>query len=247
MLTFQEDSEASTVENRILGSPPDNAFVVKWRKAGSGVWTFEVNACFFEQVMKTAGIGASDFRSASPPRFVINRRLEWLCGLLIQETEQGYPSGRLYFESLATALVIAVASQIDQPLTEDGNLGANQRRIQRAVAMVEAKFADRLTCEEMARAAGLSRFHFSRLFSLSMGISPHEYLKRYRLEHAQKLLLNPEEARSLADVAAACGFADQAHLARLFRRAYGVSPSGFRREHIETKTKSTDVLYGRPA
>jgi len=45
-----------------------------------------------------------------------------------------------------------------------------------------------------------------------MGISPHEYLVRYRLKHAQKLLLNPEEGRSLADVAAACGFADQAHL-----------------------------------
>ena len=81
---------------------------------------------------------------------MINRRLEWLCGLLIQETEQGYPSGRLYFESLATALVIAVASQIDQQLPEADNLEAQQRRIQRTVALVAAKFADGLTCEEMA-------------------------------------------------------------------------------------------------
>ena len=124
-----------------------------------------------------------------------------------------------------------MASQIDPQLPDAGILEAQQRRIQRAVALVAAKFVDRLSCEEMARAAGLSRFHFSRLFSRLMGFSPHEYLVRYRLEHAQKLLSSPEEELSLADVAAACGFADQAHLARRFRRAYGVSPSAFRREH----------------
>jgi AraC family transcriptional regulator len=231
LLTFQEESEGSTVEDRIMAIPPDPPFVVKWRKAGGRVGTFEVNPCFFEQVLHSAGIATSDFRSVPPPRFVVNRRVEWLCELLIQETEHGYPSGRLYFESLATALVIAVASQTHPQLPEADNLEAQQRRIQRAVALVEAKFTDRLSCEEMARAACLSRFHFSRLFSRLMGFSPHEYLVRYRLEHAQKLLSSPEEERSLADVAAECGFADQAHLARRFRRAYGVSPSAFRREH----------------
>jgi hypothetical protein len=71
--------------------PPDAPFVVKWRKAGGRVGTFEVNTCFFEQVLDSAGIATTDFRSVPPPRFAVNRRVEWLCELLIQETRTGLP------------------------------------------------------------------------------------------------------------------------------------------------------------
>jgi AraC family transcriptional regulator len=102
-------------------------------------------------------------------------------------------------------------------------------RIWRAVALVENNFATKLSRKEMARAAGLSVSHFSKIFALCIGASPHQYLVRCRLRHAKKLLLRPEESLSLVDVAAEAGFADQAHFSRHFRRAFGVSPLAFRR------------------
>jgi AraC family transcriptional regulator len=102
-------------------------------------------------------------------------------------------------------------------------------RIRRAVALVENNFAAKLSRKEMARAAGLSVSHFSKIFALCIGASPHQYLVRCRLRHAKKLLLTPEESLSLVDVAAEAGFADQAHFSRHFRRAFGVSPLAFRR------------------
>jgi AraC family transcriptional regulator len=112
---------------------------------------------------------------------------------------------------------------------DSDHVGCQPCRIRRAVALVETNFAAKLSRKEMARAAGLSVSHFSKLFTLCIGASPHQYLVRCRLRHAKKLLLTPEESLSLVDVAAEAGFADQAHFSRHFRRAYGVSPLAFRR------------------
>lgn len=107
--------------------------------------------------------------------------------------------------------------------------GAQRHRIQKAVALVETNFASKLTVDHLARVSGLSAYHFSRLFKAIVGFSPHQYLLHCRLRHAKTLLLEQGEGRSLADVAAECGFADQSHLARHFRRAYGMSLLEFRR------------------
>ena len=116
-------------------------------------------------------------------------------------------------------------------------------RIRRAVALMENNFAAKLSREEMARAAGLSVSHFSKLFTQCIGLSPHQYLVRCRLRHAKKLLLTPKESLSIVDVAGEAGFADQAHFSRHFRRAYGMSPLVFRRTvrgESETPTKIGD-------
>ena len=106
---------------------------------------------------------------------------------------------------------------------------AQKRRIQQAVSLMEANFASRLSREEMASAAGLCVSHFSKLFTQCIGLSPHQYLVRCRLQRAKKLLLTLEEGLSIAEVAGETGFADQAHFSRHFRRAYGASPLAFRR------------------
>jgi AraC-like DNA-binding protein len=72
---------------------------------------------------------------------------------------------------------------------------------------------------------GLSRFALARQFRKSFGTSPHRYVTMRRLERAKRLIA--AEA-SLADAAAASGFADQAHMTRQFKKAYGVSPGQWR-------------------
>jgi AraC family transcriptional regulator len=207
--------------------PPDKPFSFSLRHAAGRVGHFEVHPRFFEEILGRAGL--SRFRSMPPPRFVINRRVDWLCQLLMQEAEQGCPSGRPYFEHLSTALLLAVVLQTDPRLPDAGDAGAQLRRVQRAAALMETNFASKLTVDLLARTSGLSAYHFSRLFHRLVGFSPHQYLLRCRLRHAKALLLEAGDGRSLTEVAAECGFADQAHLARHFRRAYRVSPLEFRR------------------
>jgi AraC family transcriptional regulator len=121
-------------------------------------------------------------------------------------------------------------SEHDRTGPDSDHVAPQPCRIRRAIALMETNFAAKLSRQEMARAAGLSVSHFSKLFALCIGASPHQYLVRCRLRHAkQKLLLTPQERLSLVDVAAEAGFADQAHFSRHFRRAYGVSPLEFRR------------------
>jgi AraC-like DNA-binding protein len=89
-----------------------------------------------------------------------------------------------------------------------------------------SRLADKITLEELAALCGLGRFQFLKQFKLSIGMTPHAWLLRLRLEHACELLLQGSQA--IATVAQAVGFYDQSHFNRAFRQAYGVAPSRFR-------------------
>src|SRR5262249_62039336 len=80
--------------------------------------------------------------------------------------------------------------------------------------------------EDTAAAAGLSPFHFLRLFARILGVTPHQYLVRSRLRRAASLLA--DGARSITDVAFDVGFGDLSNFVRTFHRAAGVSPRRFR-------------------
>lgn len=82
---------------------------------------------------------------------------------------------------------------------------------------------------DLARLVGLSTSHFSRRFRESFGLAPREYVIRSRLDHAKALM---RQTRSpLCQIALASGFADQAHLSRVFHAAVGVPPNRWRRAH----------------
>jgi AraC-like DNA-binding protein len=103
----------------------------------------------------------------------------------------------------------------------------DRRRAVEAALWLEAHVAEDVSLEDAARAAGLSPFHFLRIFSAVVGATPHQYLLRLRLARAAQLLT--EEERPITDVAFDCGFADLSNFVRTFRRAAGVSPREFRK------------------
>lgn len=106
---------------------------------------------------------------------------------------------------------------------------ARDRRRAVEVAMwIDAHAGEPIGLEDAAAQAGLSAFHFLRLFSQVLGVTPHQYLLRARLRHAARLLAE-DEARPVTEVALDAGFADLSNFVRTFRRAAGVSPGGFRR------------------
>ena len=81
--------------------------------------------------------------------------------------------------------------------------------------------------EDLARECGLSKAHFSRAFSRSVGMAPHRWLMKRRIEVAKETLRDGR--LSMSDVVAACGFCDQSHLTRVFTKMVGVSPRAWRR------------------
>jgi AraC-like DNA-binding protein len=102
----------------------------------------------------------------------------------------------------------------------------DRRRAVEAALWIDAHSHESLDLEGVAQEAGLSAFHFLRLFSKVLGVTPHQYLVRSRLRHAARLL--SDDDRSITDVALDVGFADLSNFVRTFHRAAGVSPRGFR-------------------
>lgn len=96
------------------------------------------------------------------------------------------------------------------------------RAVCAAVEFIEGAYAKDISLADVAQAAHVSPFHLSRLFKKSLGMTPHHYLIRTRVESARALLA--AGSRSLAEVAAAVGFADQSHLTRHFKRVLGTTP-----------------------
>ncbi len=85
-----------------------------------------------------------------------------------------------------------------------------------------------LSVEQMAREAGLPPARFTRAFKVSTREAPYQYVMRCRLEEARRSLAHP--CPDILNVALSSGFSDQAHLTRLFKRRYGVTPGQFVRE-----------------
>jgi len=102
----------------------------------------------------------------------------------------------------------------------------DRRRAVNAALWIDAHAHEAIDLERVAREAGLSPFHFLRLFGRVLGVTPHQYLVRSRLRRAARLLV--EEDRAITDVALDVGFRDLSNFVRTFHRAAGVSPRGFR-------------------
>lgn len=129
--------------------------------------------------------------------------------------------------ALATHLLFRHSSAY-APDTDSRRPGiVSEPRLLRAVEYMRANLAEPLTLDRLADEAGVSKFHFSRLFRERMGETPHAMLARLRLEMARDLLLRTD--RRVDDISKACGYSQAAHFSTAFRAKYGQSPSLFRK------------------
>ena len=134
----------------------------------------------------------------------------------------------LFVDHVVHALCVHVAQiygQMPASLPLRGGLAPWQER--RAKELLNANLDGEICLSQVAAECGLSVRHFTPAFRRSIGVPPHRYLLKCRVERAQQLLKDP--TLSLLDVALACGFSDQSHFTRVFSAWTSVSPGVWRR------------------
>ena len=114
--------------------------------------------------------------------------------------------------------------QASERVTVTGGLSA--RKLRKVNEFIAANYDHEIKLAELAQVAGMSSFHFAREFKRTTGITPHQYLIKYRIERAKSLLARDD--LPLIEVGLRSGFSHQSHFTRLFRRITGTTPNSYR-------------------
>jgi AraC family transcriptional regulator len=151
-----------------------------------------------------------------------------ICAGLRHEVEAAGETGRLYSDALSVALAARLLRLYSATpfLPKPYSRGLPKHTLQRVIDYIEANLQSNLPLADLAALASMSPYYFARLFRDSMGLPPHQYLIRRRVERAKGLLA--DSARPLADIAREVGYENQSNFAAVFRRITGVTPKTFR-------------------
>jgi AraC family transcriptional regulator len=148
---------------------------------------------------------------------------------IANEAVHGGAGSRLLVDSLSVQLSVHILRRHANVLfRESGGHDGLTFTQQRTVAdYVHAHLGEVITLDDLAASVSLSRYHFARHFRRSTGASPHEFVLLQRVEQAKTMLTRTSAA--LPDIATGCGFADQSHMTRVFRKYVGTTPGRYRR------------------
>ena len=170
------------------------------------------------ELAEVMGVGQLEARALPD-----GRRATALAAMLACELEEPAKGQSVAVEALVEAAAVellraAGAEPASRPAIHDPRIG-------RAVQMIEERYAEPLTLEEIAASVGMSRYHFSRCFLSAVGSSPYHFLLETRLKRAAELLRRGR--RTVTEVALAVGFNDLGRFAQMFRRRFGCAPAAF--------------------
>ena len=153
-------------------------------------------------------------------------RIQHLMYALLEDMREGCPTGSVY----AVSLVTAISSHLARRYCVRRELRSRplmpKARLKRVLAYIDERADENLRLADLAEAAGMSIFHFAKLFKQSTGQTPHQYALRRRMEKAKQLL--KEEDASVLEVSVRTGFVDQRHFTKVFRRFTGFTPTAYR-------------------
>jgi AraC family transcriptional regulator len=165
------------------------------------------------------------------PQFSIDDPvIQQLALALKTEIQTGCMSGRLYGESLGTALAARLLQNyaVSKPALEFKASGLSQSQLGRVIDYMQANLAQNLSILNLATLTSMSESHFSRSFKQSVGIAPYQYLMQQRVKRAKQLL--KQQVVPISEVALNCGFANQTHLTKVFRQITGMTPKAYQKQ-----------------
>lgn len=163
----------------------------------------------------------------SPERPVLHSVDDVLCDLMSNIYRVKDKSSAA--DAAMTGYLYIFFSELISRTGEAQKKNAMQDYLVRAVEYIRENYVTDLRVEEIASKVGVSRSQLYRAFMQEFGMSPHQYLKHYRINEACTLLRNRE--LSVGAVAAAVGFTDSLYFSRVFREVKGVSPSQYQQKH----------------
>jgi AraC family transcriptional regulator len=150
-----------------------------------------------------------------------DQQLLGIANKLVSECKDAYPNGSLFWNELASAFINGLVTRhTSRPQVPVRGM-ISKEILDRIRDYILSNIGEPIEVAALAKIAGRSPFHFSRVFSRSVGVSPHRYIVHLRLQRALELARSGEAG--LAEVAVRTGFADQSHLWRWVRRVHGVS------------------------
>jgi|GEM_PF-822990 len=190
-----------------------------------GVAARSVNLLFPVGLLES---GLEQGAAALPPLlFNEDERLIRLARMVEGEIARPGFASALLVEGLARAIAALLARADRARLdAEADRVHLPAWKLRRVIDHVEANLGGRIGLADLAAAAGLSPFHFSRVFRRATGTTPHRFVMERRLQQACARLADPSV--SIAETALACGFANQSHFTAAFSRSMGISPARYR-------------------
>lgn len=172
------------------------------------------------------GLGPDEACFTQPRLMFENERILALARLLADECAE--PSRHdLYCDGIATAMLAELFAIGPRPQDRRGHL--SPRRLRLATQYLSDRCYQTIRLEEAARLVDLSPSYFSAAFKLSTGLTPHQWQMQLRIERIKTMLA--KGAVSLSEAADAAGFADQAHMTRVFKRHAGMTPAAWLRDN----------------
>lgn len=199
-----------------------NTYCADWERPWKYVW-LEFDGLRAEEFLSGAGLSADQpiYRPQSvPPGEAVREIMEHIVDH--SSASSLYLIGQLYLFMDSLIRSSATRRSVDgRPLRDF--------YIQEAVAFMENNFRRELTVEEIADVCKLNRSYFSKLFRESMGCPPQEFLIQMRLSKATEMM--KAGGASIGDIAAQCGYPNQLHFSRAFKKRYGVSPREWRAQN----------------
>jgi AraC family transcriptional regulator len=218
-----------------------------------GEWVGHMNVRHLQLGISDAALMASSDGAYGevelhPSRKFADPRLSALVAAARAEMVAGFPSGRLFMDSVEQAMAVTLVEghAVRHRPVQIYRGGLGSARLRRIRELVHAKMGDDLSLDEMAQSIGLSTAHFARMFRKSTGETPHQFVLRQRVERAKAMLRVPDVR--VLDVAVACGFTTQQHFAQVFRDVCGVNPTKYRQDFLDSEvicaseTHSEDML-----
>ncbi|WP_036231184.1 helix-turn-helix transcriptional regulator [Marinobacterium jannaschii] len=230
---FQRRAMGGGAPGRICVMPADQRY--DWDVSGH-VRLFHLY--FSDQQLKTMAERVLDRESAhlalDDRTFVADPWIHQICMHGILQLDWHDRADQLAISSLNDSLINYLLkhysnSQVTLPECRGGLAPAVRRLLSE---YIESHLDRALTLHSLASLAHLSEYHFARMFKVSFGEPPHQYVNRRRLVKASMLLQHAE--LSISEIALQCGFSSQSHFSHRFRQGMGITPGRYRRSKRET-------------